>query len=382
MSVRAAATSCLTRRNFLRSLLFTATSTSVTASRSTIADADANAADVVSPTPVATATTNTLVSSSYRPSDAHHPSSMQEPSDPDVVAVACAADLLQANCEPFIHAISPLSPDILLYRGHPLPSPPLRALTPLRLMLDVSPGDLFDADTYGVDDRAAVSFFRALDAHLATLAAQQSLTSGSRRRRSDDDGNTGIDEDSTRRRSRSRSRSLSCDVPRVGGAHIGTGSCEDAAQWGVPMTVWPIGSNVRFAVWDNTNTTTPSPPPPTTTTNTTAAAASSITYTSTTNATHLSTTNDDRLHMDDNNNDNVIIRHNDPRRFIYARGDTFQTALAAKRSLAFDRDSLRAALARGHEVLFQCAAFYVMPQQLVAPVLRTLAGRGVSVENR
>lgn len=355
-SVPATATSS-TRRDFLHSLFFTATAiataTSVTA-LSTAADAAATTTSV----------------SSHQPSHAlpPPPSSSVQPSDLDV---ARATDLLQAHCLPFLQAISPLSLDALLYRGHPLPlSLPLHSTSArrndsiapklLRLTLDTSSGDLFDADTYGVDDRAAVPFFHALDSYLATLESQ-SLPSGgidgSRRRRRHRywDGKTIDAEDSTR--SLSRSQSQIRDVPRVRGAHIGTGSPDDAAQWGVPLTVWPIGSNVRFAVWDTTTPTT-----------------STSTSTST-NVTQQGSMDNDGLTVDD---ENVMVRH-DPRRFIYARGDIFHGALAAKGSLAFDHDSLRAGLVRGHEVLFQCSAFYVMPQQLVAPVLHTLGAHGASV---
>lgn len=359
MRCRGATATSISRGDFLRILLFTTTATATSATASLSAAAAAAAA----------ATTTSV--SSHHPSDAPPPPPPSLPVQPSDLDVARAADLLHAHCLPFLQAISPLSLDALLYRGHPLPLPlslhstsvrrnDSMAPKSLRLTLDTSPGDLFDPDTYGVDDRAAVPFFHTLDTYLETLAAQSLSSDGigdNRRpcRHCYWDGNAIDAEDSTYNPSQSGSCNFNV-VPRVRGAHIGTGSPDDAAQWGVPLTVWPIGSNVRFAVWD---TTTP-------------------TATSTSTSTHaaqLRSKNNDGLIVDD---ENVMIRHG-PQRFIYARGDTFLGAIAAKGPLAFDANSVRAAVVRGHEVLFQCAAFYVMPQQLVAPVLRTLGVHGVPV---
>lgn len=99
-----------------------------------------------------------------------------------------AARLIAKKCSFYLDAIAPLSSNVLLWRGASVP-------TELSCTISSPPYDLLDNDTYGA---LGAEFFRAMESSALAAAAP--------------------------------SRS-----------HIAVGSRRVAAQWGLPIAVWPIG---------------------------------------------------------------------------------------------------------------------------------------------
>lgn len=114
-----------------------------------------------------------------------------------------AVALLEKSCDRrFLHAIV-ASDYRFLYRGFSSSS---NNNTPLKQpLVTTEPCDLLSPETYGSDD--AVTFFRKLDEEILT------------------------DKEPIR--------------PRNG--HLGVTTPSLAAEWGTPVSVWPLGDNVHFA---------------------------------------------------------------------------------------------------------------------------------------
>lgn len=168
---------------------------------------------------------------------------------------------LRDNCSPFLSTIAPLSENALLWRGH------THSYTNLTMSSPQS--DLIDDQTYGKEGAA---FFCALD----TLMLEQFWKTDF--------------------------------VPRPRSSHIGTGSKATAAEWGVPLTIWPCGA-IRYAVRECGG-------------------------------------------------------------LIYANGDSVASAQIHRGSLVYT--GLRDALQHGDEVMFQCHSFYILPSQLLSHVVAML----------
>lgn len=180
--------------------------------------------------------------------------------------VARIATTLRTHCKPFLAAIAPLSKNALLWRGHD------HHCTDLTLSSPQS--DLTDDPTYGKEGAA---FFRRLD----VLMSEQSRATDF--------------------------------VPRPNFSHIGTGSRTTAAEWGIPLTVWPCGL-LRYAVREHGG-------------------------------------------------------------LIYASGDSIASARNQRGSLIYT--GLRDALQRGDEVMFQCHSFYILPLQLLPSVVTMLQSQSL-----
>lgn len=99
------------------------------------------------------------------------------------------------------------------------------------------------------------------------------------------------------------------NVPRPSNAHIATGSRDTAAQWGFPLTVWPT-SPFLYAV----RTTS---------------------------------------------------------QLIYTPGEAYQPNVVSNGGMIFG-NGLRRALHQGHEVLFECPSFYILPLHLHHDVVKIL----------
>lgn len=168
---------------------------------------------------------------------------------------------LRDHCSSFLSTIAPLSENALLWRGH--------THTYTNLTLSSPKSDLVDHHTYGKEGAA---FFRALD----TLMLEQFCKTDF--------------------------------VPRPRSSHVGTGSRATAAEWGVPLTIWPCGA-IRYAVREHGG-------------------------------------------------------------LIYANGDSVASAQVHRGSLVYT--GLRDALQHGDEVMFQCHSFYILPSHLLSHVVAML----------
>lgn len=113
------------------------------------------------------------------------------------------AHILRQNCSPFIDALCPLQPSVLLWRGAQSHSLSI-------LELCSPPSDLLLEETYGKD---GVSFFEYLEEHITNIhdPSQRVLPSK---------------------------------------AHIATGSRSVASEWGTPTTIWPVGS-FKYTYWQS-----------------------------------------------------------------------------------------------------------------------------------
>lgn len=103
------------------------------------------------------------------------------------------------------------------------------------------------------------------------------------------------------------------NVPHVSNSHLATGSAQMASEWGgYAHTIWPT-SNVRFAVWNKSD-------------------------------------------------------------LFYASGDSVFNSIFAneKGRLKFDSLALRHALEQGREVMFESPSFYILPSNMLIPVVEIL----------
>lgn len=113
------------------------------------------------------------------------------------------AYILRQNCSPFIQALCPLQPNILMWRGAESHSSPVfQRLSP--------PSDLLLEQTYG---KEGVSFFEYLEQYINEIQPSSLRVLPSK-------------------------------------AHIATGSRSVAAQWGTPTTIWPVGS-FKYTYWQS-----------------------------------------------------------------------------------------------------------------------------------